>query len=90
MSDLSPADFIIDGKPHAIVSGSALEHVPTLPGTHVVVGPITVTRLVPAGTREELLAGITDTQRIVEESVATERRLIQWSKAGGIQPQNPA
>ena len=75
-----------NGQPLALITGSASELVPTIPGAHVLIGPITSTRLVPAGTREELALGMAENQRVVEEIVATERRLVQWSKSGGIQP----
>lgn len=68
-----------DGNYLAIVSGAASNLVPTVQFGNVLVGPVTITRVVAAATLQEIIDGARETQRVTEYVVGVECRLLQWA-----------
>lgn len=64
------------GNPMVKIQGSAAELVPTVQYGNVTVGPVVVTRFVPAVNGEQIAAAIKETQEIVEQAISEDRKTV--------------
>lgn len=64
------------GMPLVKISASAAELVPTVQYGNVTVGPVVVTRFCQGSTIEQIKAATAETQKIVEEAVASDRETV--------------
>jgi hypothetical protein len=58
------------------ISCAAAELVPTVQYGNVTVGPVQVTRFIPDGTPEEIMAWIQHTQSIAEQAISEDRQSV--------------
>lgn len=64
------------GTPMVKIQAAAAELVPTVQYGNVTVGPVVVTRFVPATTPDQIKVAIKETQEIVEEAISEDRATV--------------